>query len=53
MFLPLFSQVAMVEKCAPPWSSAGQSSSTTGGRVGCQGMPQSGTIQPGPPTFSP
>ena len=32
---------------------AGQSSITTGGRVGRQGTPQSGTIQPGPPTFSP
>ena len=41
------------EAVAASPGAAGHRSSTTGGRVGCHGMPHSGTIQPGPPTFSP
>src|SRR5690348_18512557 len=48
MFLPLFSQVAMVVKASGAPGAAGQRLVTTGGRVGCQGTPHSGTIQPGP-----
>ncbi len=53
MFLPLFSQVAMVEKqSGAPGVGRPEIDHDGRPRAG-QGMPQSGTIQPGPPTFSP
>src|SRR5215213_9468529 len=53
MFFPLFSQVRMVVQGPGGRRSNGHSSKRTGGRVGRQFTPQSGTIHPGPPTFSP